>query len=125
MYKQLIITIILFLFFDFTYLYLTSGFTVPLIQKIQNAPIKLDFIALVLVYIFDIFLLYYFIILPNLSITKAFLLGMCVYGVFEFTNKSLFKNYSYTLCILDTIWGGLLFSLTTFFSRFLCKKIFF
>jgi len=58
-------------------------------------------------------LLCYFIIRPHRPVGEAFLLGALVYGVFEFTNKAIFKKWEYMTVALDTLWGGILFGLVT------------
>jgi uncharacterized membrane protein len=103
-----------FILLDTIYLTLTRSITIPLIEKIQHSPINIDFFSLIIVYIFDILVLYYFIIFKNLSLFEAFLLGLCVYGVYEITNKSIFTKWNYSLVIIDTLWGGILFALTTY-----------
>ena len=125
MYKKIIIVSIIFILLDAIYLTLTRSISVPLIEKIQQSPIHINIFPLIMVYIFDIFVLYYFIIFKKLSLFEAFLLGLCVYGVYEFTNKSIFTKWNYSLVIIDTLWGGILFLLTTFFSRLFFKNIVF
>ena len=122
MCKKIIIVSIIFILLDAIYLTLSSSLSIPLVEKIQHSVIHLNIFSLVMVYIFDIFILYYFIIYKNLSLFEAFLLGLCVYGVYEFTNKSIFTKWSYSLVILDTLWGGTLFLLTTFLSRLFFKN---
>ena len=38
---------------------------------------------------------------------------MVIYAVFELTNLALFKNWFMLSVIIDTLWGGILFALTT------------
>jgi uncharacterized membrane protein len=56
----------------------------------------------------------YPIIKPNKSIIEAFLLGLVIYGVYETTNYALLEKWSLKTVIIDTLWGGILFALTTF-----------
>ena len=67
-------------------------------------------------YIFLIYGLHYFIISKHASIKDAFILGLVIYAVYEFTNYSIFKNWSIKTVCMDTLWGGILFSLTTFLT---------
>jgi uncharacterized membrane protein len=66
--------------------------------------------------------LYYFIIKNSASIKDAFLLGVLIYGVYETTNYAFFKDWSLLLVILDTLWGGILFSTTTFLYYKIAKS---
>jgi len=66
-------------------------------------------------YFFNIWtILFYY--KDNKSIQDAFLLGIIEYGVYELTTKSLLKNWNYKTVIIDTLWGGILFSLTTYIT---------
>ena len=47
---------------------------------------------------------------------RAGILGFIIYSVFDFTNLAIFTNYEVMLAVLDSVWGGILFSLTTFIS---------
>ena len=46
-------------------------------------------------------------------VTKAFILGFTTYGIFDFTNLALFKDYTLKTALIDTIWGGILYKLVT------------
>jgi hypothetical protein len=61
-----------------------------------------------------VFGLYYFIIKDGRSIYEAFLLGIIIYSVYDLTSLALLKNWSVTTAVIDTLWGGILFTLTTF-----------
>jgi len=111
---------------DFFYLSSMSKFFNSMISNIQGKPINLLLMPTFVVYIFLVFQLYFFVIM-NINkydslykvILQSFLLGLTTYGVFEFTNKALFNKWNYTAVILDTFWGGILFSLTTLFYYYL------
>ena len=51
------------------------------------------------------------------TVNGAFWHGLATYAVFDGTNLALFKKYPVDLAIADTIWGGILFSIT-----FLARK---
>ena len=48
----------------------------------------------------------------KMGIIMGLVWGVITYGIFDFTNLSLFKNYPIGLAIFDTIWGGILAALT-------------
>jgi uncharacterized membrane protein len=116
---KFLVSAIVFVIIDSIYLNLSSKYFSNQIKVIQGSPIKIDFLATVLCYIFLIFGINYFIIKPNRSIQDAFLLGLVVYGVFETTSKALFSKWSWLTVIMDTLWGGILFALTTYFVSFM------
>jgi len=85
-----------------------------MVKRIQKEDLEINVYGAIGCYILLILVLYKFIILERRSLTDAFILGVCVYGVFDFTNIAIFKNYSLLPAIVDTLWGGILFYLVTF-----------
>jgi uncharacterized membrane protein len=116
---KLLITAIVFVIIDSIYLNLIKNYFSNQIISVQGSPIKLNIPATILCYIFLIVGINYFIIKPNRSIQDAFLLGIVIYGVFETTNMALFAKWSWLTVIIDTLWGGILFGLTTYIIKFL------
>ena len=114
---KLLISAILFVVLDSIYLNLIKDYFLKQINLVQKSPIKLDFFAILLCYIFLIFGINYFIIQPNRSIQDAFILGIIIYGVYETTNKALLTKWSWLTVIMDTLWGGILFALTTYIIK--------
>jgi uncharacterized membrane protein len=112
MIKYLLAAII-FVVLDGIYLNLVKGAFSKQIKSIQGSDIQINYIYTAITYIFLIFGLNYFIIQKNRSVKDAALLGLTIYAVYEFTNLALFKNWSIVLGIADTIWGAVLFGLTT------------
>jgi len=110
-------TAIVFVALDFMYLNLIKGYFSKQIAKVQGEKLEVNFLGAAICYIFLIAGLNYFIIEPKKSVYDAFLLGIVIYGVYETTNYSLFKNWSIITVIMDTLWGGILFASTTFLSR--------
>jgi len=44
-------------------------------------------------------------------------LGIIIYGIFDFTNLSIFKKYNFRVGIIDTCWGGLLLSISSYIVK--------
>jgi len=112
--RNIFISSILLLLFDYVYLRVCGTFLQRQIKNIQGTPLVIRWIPLVLCYICIILGLNYFILSPKRTIQDAFFLGIFVYGVYEFTNFATFTNWSVFMVCLDTLWGGVLFALTTF-----------
>jgi uncharacterized membrane protein len=89
------------------------------VQAIQGTKIQFNLLAALICYIFLIYGLNYFIIKPKRSASDAFLLGLIIYGVYETTNWAIFTKWSPLSVIIDTLWGGILFALTTTIVRVL------
>ena len=117
-----LIAAILFVAIDGIYLNLMKNYFSNQVQKVQNSPIKMNIIATFICYIFLITGLNYFIIGPKKKPSDAFLLGLVIYGVYETTNWALFQKWSVLTVLMDTLWGGTLFALTTYIVQKLPVK---
>jgi uncharacterized membrane protein len=111
---KIFITSLLFIIIDSSYLTLISPYFKQLIYNIQGKELSINVPPTLLCYISLVFGLYYFIIKDNRSYVDAGILGLVIYSVFEFTNKALFNNWPWYIVVMDTLWGGILFSLTTY-----------
>jgi len=112
------LTAIILLLLDFIYLSATSGFFQSMIQSIQcGKKMEIRIIGAVITYICLIALLNVFIFNSNRGVKDAFLLGICVYGVYETTNYAIIDKWSKTSVIIDTLWGGILFAGTTYIMQ--------
>ena len=98
---------------DFAYLGVIKGYYARQIAAVQGSPMVVNLFGAVVTYVFLIFGLNYFIIGPGRSAQDAFLLGLVVYGVFTFTNLALLSKWQLTTAVMDALWGGTLFYLTT------------
>jgi uncharacterized membrane protein len=107
---------------DFIYLNLIKDFFVNQIKKVQGTEVKMNYTGAILCYLFLVLGINYFIIYQKKSILDAFLLGLLIYGVYETTNYTLFSKWSFTTVVIDTLWGGILFAITTFITRYFFPK---
>jgi uncharacterized membrane protein len=105
---------IVLLSLDFSFLYMMRSVFNQQIIAVQGSPIVFNVYGTILSYAAIVFGLYYFIIREKKSILDAFLLGLVIYAVYETTNLALLKNWTYKTAIIDTVWGGTLFALTTY-----------
>lgn len=110
----LLLSAIIFVTIDYFYLSLIKSYFEKQVQSVQGSPLKLNFLGVLICYIFLIFGLNYFIIKPKRSVQDAFLFGLIIYAVFETTNLALFSNWSWLTVLIDSLWGGILFALTTY-----------
>ena len=106
---------------DYIYLGAMKGYFFNQVKTIQGTPLKINLLGTIICYIFLICGLNYFIIKPRRSVQDAFLFGLIIYGVFETTNVALFSKWSWVTVVIDTLWGGILFALTTFIVTKLIK----
>lgn len=119
--KQILISAVAMLLLDAVYLSSFSGFFNKLVTSIQGSPIQFNAVGAVLCYILLIGGLNYFIISRKKSLQEAFILGIVIYGVYETTNLSIIKKWNMKAVTLDTLWGGILFALTSKITYVLAK----
>jgi len=111
--NRIIFSSIILLALDFIYLSLSKDAFAAQIVKIQRVVMQVKIIPALMCYAFLIFGLNYFILRTHRPIFEAFLLGLVIYGVFDTTSYALFKKWDWELAVMDTLWGGVLLSLTT------------
>jgi hypothetical protein len=109
-------SIVIFLILDVSFIYLNKNNFSNIVTKVQKSEVKIDLVGLLGTYFFLFLGLYYFILSPRKSPTDAFILGLVIYGTFEFTNKIIFTNWPLYMAVIDTIWGGVLYGTTTYLT---------
>lgn len=122
MIERYIFACILFLIADGLFLWMNRVHFQNQIINVQRVIMQPNYNAMIMSYVFLLSGLCYFIIRPHRSVLEAFLLGLLIYGVFEFTNMGIFKKWELKTAIMDTLWGGILFAGVTqgtylYFSR--------
>jgi len=123
MIKNYFIISLLFILVDSIYLSLASNYFNNQIMMIQGSKLILKPLSTFLCYIFLTFGISYFILFKNFTPLQSFWLGFYVYGVYETTNHAIFKNWKWSTVVMDTIWGGILFSLVTYLHSKTMKLI--
>ena len=73
-------------------------------EKIQGRIIEIRYLPALITYLFLAYML-----LETKSYKQAFIYGVCIYGVYDFTTLALLSDYDWKFAIADTLWGGLLF----------------
>ena len=111
--KTYILSSILFVIIDAIFLSIMSKRFNTMIKNIQGSTISLNLPNAIICYLFLMFTINYFVIKDKRTITDAFLLGLGIYGVYEFTNAAIIKKWNLTNAVIDTVWGGVLFATTT------------
>ena len=87
----------------------------PMIQKVQGSPMEARPLPAIIAYVL-LFILGAVFLPKVANIYEAFLLGVCVYGVYDATNYATIKNWDPTIAVVDTLWGGILFSAIYWFA---------
>ena len=110
---SLLIIAVIALAVDSIYLYTMGDSFKRVIENVQGSKMQVNFIGAALVYIFIAISLWYFVVRKHASPFDAFVLGITSYGIYDFTNVSLISKWPLTIATIDTIWGGILYYLTT------------
>lgn len=123
-----VLALILFLIYD----YFWFKFSLPSYQKIvfniQNSQMNINLLAGMVAYVLLSLGMIYLVLprMKNANIKEALiyggLYGLVVYGVFDFTNMALFKNWNLAVSIMDTLWGVFVCTLVAFSSKFIIDR---
>ena len=113
LFWQILFIAVLFVSTDSVYLFLSRNYFQRQIIAVQGTPIKMRLISAILCYIALVFGLWYFVLREKKSWKHAFLLGLVIYAVYETTNYATLNNWKFQTVIMDTLWGGILFAITT------------
>jgi uncharacterized membrane protein len=109
---------VVILVLDGIYLGTNFKFLMGQLQSVQKTPVVLRYTGAILCYIIILAGLYYFVIQQKLTVYEkvrnAAILGVVIYGVYETTSYATFKAWTPQMLVMDTLWGGILLSLTTY-----------
>ena len=114
--REIIISTVTLLVLDGIYLYSNLRTFENQVINVQRVVLKARPVGAILCYLALIFGLNYFIISKNRSPFDAFLLGLVIYAVYDSTNYTIFKQWSPMLAVTDSLWGGILFAITTYIT---------
>lgn len=120
--KNILISTVLFILIDSIYLKLVSPLFNKLIKNIQGSNIKLRLDGAIYAYICIVLIFNYFIIHKKGKLLDAFMLGFLTYGIFEGTNRALFSKWTINVMLIDSLWGGILFSLVFIIMKLYYKE---
>lgn len=112
--RELATSAIVMLMLDGIYLSSFKNVFNNVFKNIQGSGINIKYSGVILCYLLLVFGINYFIISKRESLINAFLLGFVIYGVYETTNYATLDKWPIFMIILDSLWGGILFTLTTY-----------
>lgn len=114
--KQKVTASTVLLLLDFLWIYLFMGPRYKiLVENIQGSKFKLNIIYAVVSYTLMVIGLNKFV-LPLIKdgsvpecLSTAFIFGIVLYGVYDFTAASVFKDWDLKLAVIDVLWGGFVY----------------
>ena len=120
--------------FDFIWIYTNANLYYYYYEKVQKKPVSINYIGAFIAY-FLLFFGFFLFTIPMIEMklkeNKNLLLlciiyggglGLLLYGMFNFTNYAIFKDYDYKVALLDTAWGFTLFSIGSYLFFFIHNK---
>ena len=110
-FAQIVKVFIILLVVDSGYLYSTSTLFGETVKNIQHSSMNIRYGSVFVVYALLAYGLIHFV---KRSVKDAAILGAVIYGVFDFTNYAMFRDYGLHIAIMDTIWGSILMATTTY-----------
>lgn len=126
--KPIAVIFVIMILFDLVVLSLLKKQWQVAVFDIQKKPLRINYSYGFIAYIFLVSGLYY-IVYRNIrkvswkydTLIQGFIYGVLVYGTFDFTNLAIFSDYPLNLALLDTLWGGILMSLTAFTTYYVIE----
>jgi uncharacterized membrane protein len=113
-YKLIVLTFIVVLIIDFSYLFFNRSMYSNIINK-NNIKLQYGLIAwLIIAFTLTFFILSNDSFTETQKIMYAFIFGICVNGIYNFTNMTFFSNWNHQILLVDTLWGGILYAIVTF-----------
>lgn len=97
------------------------------VSGIQNSPMTLRPGFAFVAYCLLVLGIYTLVWKPHKRDLKSLILhgaifGMVIYGVFDFTNGTIFQEYPLSIMVIDTIWGTFLCAFTVGASYYLLSR---
>jgi uncharacterized membrane protein len=113
--KSIIKFSFILLMVDLVYLTLMTGHFKKLVKDIQKSELNLKLVPTFFVYV-SIVMSWYLFVERNSKqkVQDSFMLGVLMYGMYDLTNYAIFKNWDIKTVVIDTLWGGTLYSLSTY-----------
>jgi uncharacterized membrane protein len=115
---------IVFVTLDLLWIQYFSKIIGPMIEKIQGSPIEMNYIGAILAYL-TMLIAYAYLAYdgdkPNYF--KAIILGLAIYGTYEFTNYTTFKDWDPRVLAIDISWGMTVSVLSVFITNLIYNFI--
>jgi len=128
--KNYIISIIVLLILDIIWISLYMGKQYKKqINNIQNNVLTPKYTYAMFAYFLMTIGLIQFVI-PNIkkenrlydSFKYGFVFGLIVYGIYDFTCATIFKDWDIKLAFIDVIWGGFVYFIAAYIGSFFIKN---
>ena len=113
--KKFLIAAVLLIIADIPWLTFMSSTNTSIVTDIQGGKVPYYRISAAL----PVYAALAYLVLQVKDKTNAFLTGLSVYAVYDFTVYFAFTNYPIWFALADTLWGGVLFSIVYSLLKYL------
>lgn len=118
---------IFILVIDITFITLNKKMWETDVLSIQGSPLNIRYKFGAIAYMLIITGVCTFVLFSDTKTTLekvglGFLWGLITYGIFDFTNLSLFSNYKLETAIIDTLWGGVMVAVSVGLTELIFNK---
>lgn len=121
---ELLTVALLLLVLDAGWLTANAAFHRQVFAVLQGSPLRVRIWAAVGAYTLLIVAVWFFAVRPTETVAAAAghgaLLGLCLYGVYDFTNLATLTKYPLSYALPDIAWGTLLCAAVAAGARALC-----
>jgi uncharacterized membrane protein len=114
--KMLIISAFILIILDFLYLYFNQIWYKIETEKSQGRPFELKWSGVFLRYFAQIIGLNIFVLQHNGTLLDSFIYGLIIYSNYIGTNYATIHHFDESLAMADLIKGGVIMTLTTYFT---------
>ena len=119
-YPKLAMVTIVLLLLDYIWISkVSNNLYFKTINNVQKSKFKMNSSKYAKAGIAYILIVYLLAINYNKSFYERMFLGIAVYGIFNFTNATMFDKWTNEIALIDTAWGGVLFSAVPYIADFL------
>ena len=121
--KLLIIFSVIFVLLDLTWISYFSNYIIPMIENIQNEKVIINTFGFIMAYIIMLIAYWNIAFDDNYQplYIKSMLLGLGIYGTYEFTNYATITKWkNMNVLLMDIGWG----TFNSFLSLYVTNKIY-
>jgi uncharacterized membrane protein len=114
--KIFLVSFIILIILDFTYLFFNQNWYKKEINKMQGSKLSLKWSGVLMRYLSQIIGLNLFVLQRNGTIYDAFIYGIIIYSNYIGTNYATVKDFNKKLAVCDLLKGGIIMSLTVYLT---------
>ena len=121
--KLLIIFSIIFILLDLIWIYYFSNYIIPMIENIQNDKVTINTFGFIMAYVIMVIAYWNIAFDDNYQplYIKSMILGLGIYGTYEFTNYATITKWkNNNVLLMDIGWG----TFNSFLSLYITNKIY-